>query len=94
VHFPTKLNSYNSIKEGRSNIIEEKNMNGYKAEVAEWSKAVDLGSIPKGRGFKPHLLHFLFNLSIYTLRFNKVYLSSLFIDFRKSIFSLPFHAIV
>jgi hypothetical protein len=29
------------------------------AEVAEWSKAVDLGSIPKGRGFKPHLLHFL-----------------------------------
>jgi hypothetical protein len=30
-----------------------------KAEVAEWSKAVDLGSIPKGRGFKPHLLHFL-----------------------------------
>jgi hypothetical protein len=26
--------------------------------VAEWSKAVDLGSIPKGRGFKPHLLHF------------------------------------
>ncbi len=28
------------------------------AEVAEWSKAVDLGSIPKGRGFKPHLLHF------------------------------------
>ena len=30
------------------------------AEVAEWSKAVDLGSIPKGRGFKPHLLHFLY----------------------------------
>ena len=30
----------------------------YEAEVAEWSKAVDLGSIPKGRGFKPHLLHF------------------------------------
>ena len=27
--------------------------------MAEWSKAVDLGSIPKGRGFKPHLLHFL-----------------------------------
>ena len=32
---------------------------GREAEVAEWSKAVDLGSIPKGRGFKPHLLHFL-----------------------------------
>ena len=29
--------------------------------MAEWSKAVDLGSIPKGRGFKPHLLHFLYN---------------------------------
>ncbi len=28
--------------------------------MAEWSKAVDLGSIPKGRGFKPHLLHFLY----------------------------------
>ena len=27
--------------------------------MAEWSKAVDLGSIPKGRGFKPHLQHFL-----------------------------------
>jgi hypothetical protein len=31
--------------------------------VAEWSKAVDLGSIPKGRGFKPHLLHFLLSTS-------------------------------
>ena len=66
MHFPTKLNSYNSIKEGRSNIIEEKNMNGYKAEVAEWSKAVDLGSIPKGRGFKPHLLHFLYRIKLNT----------------------------
>ena len=36
-----------------------KGKEGRKAEVAEWSKAVDLGSIPKGRGFKPHLLHFL-----------------------------------
>ena len=27
--------------------------------MAEWSKAVDLGSIPKGRGFKPHFVHFL-----------------------------------
>ncbi len=31
-----------------------------KAKLAEWSKAVDLGSIPKGRGFKPHTSHFLF----------------------------------
>ncbi len=29
-----------------------------KVEVAEWSKAVDSGSIPKGRGFKSHLQHF------------------------------------
>ena len=36
------------------------------AEVAEWSKAVDLGSIPKGRGFKPHLLHFLSNTTAST----------------------------
>ena len=35
------------------------------AEVAEWSKAVDLGSIPKGRGFKPHLLHFLLSCHHY-----------------------------
>ncbi len=30
-----------------------------RVEVAEWSKAVDSGSIPKGRGFKSHLQHFL-----------------------------------
>ena len=41
-------------------IDEEKSVDGGgEVEVAEWSKAVDLGSIPKGRGFKPHLLHFL-----------------------------------
>ena len=28
-------------------------------EVAEWSKAVDSGSIPKGRGFKSRPQHFL-----------------------------------
>lgn len=27
-------------------------------EVAEWSKAVDSGSIPKGRGFKSRPQHF------------------------------------
>ena len=27
-------------------------------EVAEWSKAVDSGSIPKGRGFKSRPVHF------------------------------------
>ena len=32
--------------------------------MAEWSKAVDLGSIPKGRGFKPHLLHFLYRSTV------------------------------
>ena len=37
------------------------------AEVAEWSKAVDLGSIPKGRGFKPHLLHFLIFINLQKL---------------------------
>jgi hypothetical protein len=37
-------------------------LRGREAEVAEWSKAVDLGSIPKGRGFKPHLLHFLITI--------------------------------
>ena len=42
--------------------------NSQKAEVAEWSKAVDLGSIPKGRGFKPHLLHFLIKESPEQLR--------------------------
>ncbi len=26
-------------------------------DVAEWSKALDLGSSPKGRGFKPHRRH-------------------------------------
>ncbi len=36
-----------------------------KVEVAEWSKAVDSGSIPKGRGFKSHLQHFLFYLIIF-----------------------------
>jgi hypothetical protein len=36
-----------------------------RVEVAEWSKAVDSGSIPKGRGFKSHLQHFLtFSLSL------------------------------
>jgi hypothetical protein len=28
-------------------------------EVAEWSKALDSGSSPKGRGFKSRPLHFL-----------------------------------
>ena len=42
-----------------------------KAEVAEWSKAVDLGSIPKGRGFKPHLLHFLNNLSLLHITYDQ-----------------------
>ena len=27
--------------------------------LAEWSKAVALGAIPKGRGFKSHSSHFL-----------------------------------
>ena len=40
-----------------SKAFEKKSI--YKVEVAEWSKAADLGSVPKGRGFKPHLLHFL-----------------------------------
>ena len=31
-----------------------------RVEVAEWSKAVDSGSIPKGRGFKSRLLHFFY----------------------------------
>ena len=34
-----------------------------KVEVAEWSKAVDSGSIPKGRGFKSRPQHFLLFLS-------------------------------
>ena len=38
---------------------------GREAEVAEWSKAVDLGSIPKGRGFKPHLLHFFHSIKFH-----------------------------
>lgn len=33
---------------------------GMNVEVAEWSKAVDSGSIPKGRGFKSRPQHFLF----------------------------------
>ena len=49
------------VKKKRNISREEGNLVGSsrEAEVAEWSKAVDLGSIPKGRGFKPHLLHFL-----------------------------------
>lgn len=31
-------------------------------EVAEWSKALDSGSSPKGRGFKSRPLHFLHTL--------------------------------
>ena len=34
-----------------------------KDEVAEWSKAVDSGSIPKGRGFESRPHHFLLILS-------------------------------
>ena len=30
-----------------------------KDSLAEWSKAPDLGSGPKGRGFKSHSCHFL-----------------------------------
>ena len=33
-----------------------------KDDVAEWSKAVDSGSIPKGRGFKSHLQHFFIRI--------------------------------
>ena len=52
------------VKKKRNISREEGNLVGSsrEAEVAEWSKAVDLGSIPKGRGFKPHLLHFLFTI--------------------------------
>ena len=35
-----------------------------KVEVAEWSKAVDSGSIPKGRGFKSRPQHFLLFFTI------------------------------
>ena len=35
-----------------------RNRIGKNVEVAEWSKAVDSGSIPKGRGFKSRLQHF------------------------------------
>jgi hypothetical protein len=39
-------------------------------KVAEWSKALDLGSSPKGRGFKPHLYHiFRIFLLLYFIRF-------------------------
>ena len=31
--------------------------------MAEWSKAVDSGSIPKGRGFKSRLLHFYYQIT-------------------------------
>ena len=31
--------------------------------VAEWSKAVDSGSIPKGRGFEPLRYHFSFEFT-------------------------------
>ena len=43
----------------------ERMKGGRKVEVAEWSKAVDLGSIPKGRGFKPHLQHFFIHTNYY-----------------------------
>jgi len=32
---------------------------GSNVEMAEWSKAMRLGRIPKGRGFKSHSRHFV-----------------------------------
>ena len=54
------INDWGVITEEEERMFKE----GREAEVAEWSKAVDLGSIPKGRGFKPHLLHFLTSIII------------------------------
>ena len=42
-----------------------------KVEVAEWSKAVDSGSIPKGRGFKSRPQHFLY-ISIFLNNYIKI----------------------
>lgn len=41
-----------------SELIEGNVVIGRNVEVAEWSKAVDSGSIPKGRGFKSRPQHF------------------------------------
>ena len=39
------------MKSGSTGVVQMDN-------VAEWSKAVDSGSIPKGRGFEPLRCHF------------------------------------
>lgn len=52
---------YQSIKKYLVQV-ENKYVNFEKDVVAEWSKAVDSGSIPKGRGFesRPHHFFILF----------------------------------
>ena len=51
-------------------------------EVAEWSKALDSGSSPKGRGFKSRPLHFLSLKDIPLIFFDFTFnLHFLYIDF-------------
>ena len=45
-------------------------MSAEKVEVAEWSKAVDSGSIPKGRGFESRPQHFFLSLLSHILKFH------------------------
>ena len=55
--FTSDIETYLGFEAEKAECISE-------TEVAEWSKAVDLGSIPKGRGFKPHLLYFFYSIKI------------------------------
>jgi hypothetical protein len=40
----------------------------YYDSLAEWSKALVLGTSPQGRGFEPHSCHFFFGLFLVHLR--------------------------
>ena len=65
--------------------------------LAEWSKAPDLGSGPKGRGFKSHSCQFSINplfWSIHTLRSLLLLFFSSFSMHQKDIFIRPFYNLI